>query len=434
MGLIKAIFGAAGGTMADQWKEYFYCDSLDGDTLAVKGKKRTGWRSSNTKGSDNIISNGSGIVVADGECMIIVDNGKVVEVCAESGEYTYDKSSEPSLFTGGLGKGILDAFRTMGRRFTYGGDEARDQRVYYFNTKEIIDNKFGTANPVPFRVVDAKLNLDLDAQVRCSGVYSYRIANPLTFYMNLCGNMAESFTRDMIDSQLKSEFISALQPAFGKLSDLSLRPYQIVNHTGELEEAMNRVLSEKWMNARGIRIDSVAISSLTVPDEINTMIQNAQKAYMMSSSVMARGTLVEAQAEAMKSAAKNSGGAMNGFVGMSMAGRAGGVDANALFSSEASSAGNAKPSLSSWTCSCGAVNTGLFCPECGRKKPTENKPGWICSCGTENWGKFCTECGKKRPESVKYRCSNCGYVPTDPAKPPRFCPQCGDRFDEEDRQ
>ena len=141
MGLIKAITGAVGGVLADQWKEFFYCDALDSDTLMVKGQKRVSGRSSNTKGSENVISNGSGIAVADGQCMIIVDQGKIVEFCAEPGQFTYDTSTEPSIFTGDLDDAIMDTFQDIGRRFTYGGDTGKDQRVYYFNTKEISDRK-----------------------------------------------------------------------------------------------------------------------------------------------------------------------------------------------------------------------------------------------------------------------------------------------------
>ena len=431
MGLIKAFFGAAGGTLADQWKEYFYCDSLDSNTLAVKGQKHSSSRSSNKKGSDNVISNGSGIVVADGQCMMIVDNGKIVEFCAEPGRFTFDSSSEPSIFTGSLGSGLVNVFKTMGKRFTYGGDEATDQRVYYFNTKEIIDNKFGTANPVPFRVVDSKLNLDLDASVRCSGVYSYKMTDPMTFYKNICGNMTESYTRDNLDSQLKSEFISALQPAFGALSAMELRPYQIVNHTKDLEDALNRALSEKWGKDRGLTVASVAISSLTVPPEISDMIASAQRAYMMSNPSIAAGTMVGAQADALKAAASNTNGAFNGFVGMQMAQNMGGVNVNSLF--DKAQAQQKEEKKNTWTCSCGTVNEGTFCTECGKKRPQETSSSWICSCGTENYGKFRTECGKKKPEKVKYRCSNCGYVPTDPTAPPRFCPQCGDKFGDEDK-
>ena len=199
MGLIKAGLGALGGSLADQWKEFFSCDALDNDVLVVKGQKQVSGRSSNTKGNDNVISNGSGIAVADGQCMIIVEQGKVVEVCAEPGEFTYDSSSEPSIFAGPLGKGIIDTFKTIGKRFTYGGDTGKDQRVYYFNTKEIIDNKFGTPNPIPFRVVDSKIGLDVDVSVRCSGVYSYKITDPILFYTNVCGNIENEYGREEID-------------------------------------------------------------------------------------------------------------------------------------------------------------------------------------------------------------------------------------------
>ena len=210
MGLIKAIAGAAGGVLADQWKEFFYCEAMDKNVMVTKGVKRITDRSSNTKGNDNIISNGSGIAVADGQCMIIVEQGKIVEVCAEPGQFTYDSSTEPSIFAGSLGNSILETFKTIGKRFAYGGDTGKDQRVYYFNTKELIDNKFGTPNPIPFRVVDSKIGLDIDVSIRCSGVYSYKIADPLLFYTNVCGNVEREYTRDELDNTLKTEFISAL--------------------------------------------------------------------------------------------------------------------------------------------------------------------------------------------------------------------------------
>lgn len=295
MGLIKAGIGALGSTLADQWKEFFYCEALDHDVLVVKGQKRVGNRSSNTKGSDNIISNGSGIAVADGQCMIIVEQGKVVEVCAEPGEFTYDSSSEPSIFAGNLGSSILESFKTLGRRFTYGGDTAKDQRVYYFNTKELIDNKFGTPNPIPFRVVDSKIGLDVDVSVRCSGVYSYKIADPILFYTNVCGNVEKEYTRDTLDSQLKTEFISALQPAFGRLSEMELRPNQIVTHNTELEQAMNEALSAKWGELRGLQVVSVALGSVTLPEEDAEMIKQAQRTAIMRDPTMAAATLVGAQ-------------------------------------------------------------------------------------------------------------------------------------------
>ena len=466
MGLIKAGIGALGGTLADQWKEFFYCEALDKNVLVTKGQKRISGRSSNTKGNDNIISNGSGIAVADGQCMIIVEQGKVVEVCAEPGEFTYDSSTEPSIFAGKLGESIINTFKTIGKRFTYGGDTGKDQRVYYFNTKEIIDNKFGTPNPVPFRVVDSKIGLDIDVSIRCSGVYSYKIADPILFYTNVCGNVSAEYTRSEIDSQLKTEFISALQPALGKLSELELRPNQIVTHNTDLENAMNDALSSKWGELRGLKVVSVALGSVTLPDEDAEMIKQAQRTAIMRDPTMAAATLVGAQADAMKTAAGNSAGAMTGFMGMGMAMNAGGgMNAQNLLAmgqqnqqqqqaAPAASAsgwkcacgatvngkfcpecGAKKPEpkpANSWKCKCGATATGKFCPECGSPKPADTE-GWTCSCGAVNKGKFCAECGAKKPaDAPLYRCDKCGWEPEDPKNPPKFCPECGDRFNEND--
>ena len=408
MGLIKAGLGALGGTLADQWKEFFYCDAIDKDTLVVKGVKRVSSRSSNTKGSDNIISNGSGIAVADGQCMIIVEQGKIVEVCAEPGQFTYDTSTEPSIFAGSLGQSILDTFKLIGKRFTFGGDTGKDQRVYYFNTKEIVDNKFGTANPIPFRVVDSNIGLDLDTSVRCNGVYSYKLTNPLLFYTNVCGNVEQDYSREEIDSQLKTEFISALQPAFAKLSDMGMRPNQIPAHAEELSQLMNETLTRKWGEIRGISVVSIAMNPITLPEEDAKAIKELQRSAVMRDPTMAAANLVGAQADAMRTAAGNSAGAMTGFMGMGMAMNAGGVNAQNLYAmgqqqAAPAAAAPAAPSAEAWTCACGSVNTGKFCPECGAKKPV-------------------------------YRCNKCGWKPADPSKPPKFCPECGDPFDEGDKE
>ena len=435
MGLIKAGMGAIGGTLADQWKEFFYCDAIDKNVLVVKGQKRVTSRTTNTKGNDNIISNGSGIAVADGQCMIIVEQGKIVEVCAEPGQFTYDTSTEPSLFSGSLGKSIIETFKTMGKRFAYGGDTGKDQRVYYFNTKEIIDNKFGTANPLPFRVVDSKIGLDIDVSIRCNGVYSYKIANPILFYTNVCGNVEQEYTRSEIDSQLKTEFISALQPAFAKLSALEMRPNQVPAHAEELSSFMNEALNKKWGELRGLQVVSIAMNPITLPEEDAEMIKQAQRTAIMRDPGMAAATLVGAQAEAMKSAASNEAGAMTGFLGMGMAMNAGGgMNAQNLYAmaqqQQAPAAPAPAPAAGGWTCSCGAVNTGKFCAECGAKKPDD---GWTCSCGAVNKGKFCVECGAKKPASEPlYRCDKCGWEPEDPKHPPKFCPECGDPFDDSD--
>lgn len=465
MGLIKAGVGAVGGVMADQWKEFFYCEALDKDVLVKKGSKRIGNRSSNTKASDNIISNGSGIAVADGQCMLIVDQGKVVEVCAEPGEFTYDSSTEPSIFAGKLGKSILDTFKTIGKRFAYGGDTGKDQRVYYINTKEIMDNKFGTPNPIAFRVVDSKIDLDVDVSLRCSGIYSYTIADPLLFYTNVCANVTDEFTRAEIDTQLKTEFVSSLAPSLAKLSALEIRPSAIPGYMPEMEAAVNEVLSHKWGELRGIKVVSVAMNVPVLTDEDAQMLKEAQHEARLRNPGLAAAHMVGAQAEAMKTAAGNQGGAMMGFMGMNMAANAGGMNAQNLFAMDQQAkaqqpqqpqgdswkcacgatvsgkfcpeCGSKKPEApvnGGWKCACGAVATGKFCPECGSPKPADTE-GWSCPCGTVNKGKFCQNCGAKKPEDAPlYKCDKCGWQPEDPKNPPKFCPECGDIFDDDDKQ
>ncbi len=416
MGLIRSAIAAVGGTLRDQWREYFYCDSLTPDTLVVRGQKKGSGRN---RGDDNVISNGSGVVVAEGQCMMIVDSGRVVEVSAEPGEYTFDASSEPSVFTGDLGDAIMNTFRAIGRRISYGGDAARDQRVYYFNTKEIIENRFGTQNPIPFRVLDRNIGLDIDVSVRCSGIYSYRIADPLLFYSNVCGNVAAAYRRSDIDAQLKTEFITALQPAFAKISETGVRPSALPAHAAELADAMNEALTKKWLETRGIAVVSVALNPITLPEEDAEMIKQAQRTAIMRDPTMAAATLATAQADAMRAAAANKGGAAVGFMGMNMASAQGGLDAASLYAMGGKANKGASPEVSadSWKCSCGAVNTGKFCSECGAKRPELET--WTCSCGAVNTGKFCSECGAKRPESETWTCS-CGAVNTG-----KFCSECG---------
>ena len=435
MGLIKAAIGSVSGVLADQWKEYFYCDSMAADVLVTKGSKRTGSRSSNTKGSDNIITNGSVIAVNEGQCMMIVDQGKIVEFASEAGEYTWDASTQPSIFCGALWEGLKDSWNTLKRRFTFGGDTGKDQRVYFFNLKEIIGNKYGTPSPVPFRVVDTSIGLDMDVSIRCNGEYSYKISNPMLFYTNVCGNVQENYTRQSLDSQLKSEFLTALQPAFAKISAQGIRYSALPGHAIELAEAMNEVLSNKWRDLRGIDVVSVGVNSVNASPEDEATIKELQKSAVFRNTGMAAAHMVQAQAEAMKTAAGNSNGAMMGFMGMNMAQAAGGLNANSLFQmnqqqAPAAPAAAAAPAANGWKCSCGAENTGKFCAECGAAKPAE---GWTCACGNVNKGKFCSECGARKPAAAPlYRCDKCGWEPEDPKNPPKFCPECGDRFNEED--
>ncbi len=441
MGLISAITAAAGSALADSWREYFYCDSLAADVMIVKGEKRTGKKSSNTKGSDNLISNGSIIAVNEGQCMLIVEQGKVVDVCAEPGEFVWDASTEPSIFYGSLGPNILNTFKQIGRRFTFGGDTAKDQRVYFVNTKELVGNKYGTANPVPFRVVDKNIGLDVDIAIRCHGEYSYKIVDPILFYTNVAGNVTAEYRRDQIDSQLKAELMTALQPAFAKISEMGIRYSALPGHTVEIADALNEVLSEKWGELRGLKVVSFGVNSVTASEEDEKMIKELQKNAVFTNPAMAAATLTAAQASAMQAAASNeSTGPMMAFAGMNMANMAGGMNANNLFGmaqqqqQAAPQAAPAAPAAAGWTCACGVTgNTGKFCSECGAPQPSAD--GWTCTCGTVNKGKFCQNCGAKKPAGAPvYKCDKCGWEPEDKTNPPKFCPECGDPFDDNDVQ
>ena len=464
MGLLKAAIGAVGGVLADQWLEFFYCDSLPANVMAVKGQKRVSGRSSNTKGEENIISNGSGIAVADGQCMIIVEQGLIVDFCSEPGQYTFQSGGEPSLFAGGgLGQNALASLKSVFERFKYGGSPGKDCRVYYFNMKELIGNKYGTPSPVPFRVVDQNIGLDIDISIRCHGEYSYKLTNPMLFFKNVCGNVADSYKRETIDSQLKTELMTALQPAFAKISAMGIRYSMLPGHTMELADALNEVLSAKWRDLRGIEIVSFGVSSVKASDEDEAMIKELQRNATFRNPTMAAAHLVGAQASAMQAAASNeSAGPAMAFMGMNMANQAGGMNTQNLYAmgaqqqtqqpqpapyapmqpgapaappppQNAPAQQQTQPGGAGWSCECGQTgNTGKFCSDCGKPQP-QQPDGWTCGCGVVNKGKFCAECGKPKPANIpQYKCDKCGWEPEDKAHPPKFCPECGDPFDDGD--
>ena len=399
MGLIQAALVAGGSVLSDQWREYFYCPSLPNEVLLAKGEKKPG-KGSNKKGSDNIISNGSIIAVNEGQCAILVDQGQITEVCAEAGEFVYDTSAEPSIFYGDLGENIVASFKEFAKRVGFGGSAPKDQRVYYFNTKEIIGNKYGTVNPVPFRVVDTNIGLDLDASIKCHGEYSYKIVDPILFYKNICGNVEGEYRKDKIDSQLKSELLTALQPAFAKISAMGIRYSLLPGHTTEIADALNEVLSEKWTKVYGIKISSFGVSSVVASEEDEKTIKELQRAGALRNPNMAAATIASAQAQAMQDAAKNTAtGPMMAFAGMNMAQQAGGMNTSQLFNMGAQAAPAPAPApaaapANSWVCSCGTTSTGNFCTNCGQPRPAAN---WTCSCGTVNTGNFCSNCGTPRP-------------------------------------
>ena len=438
MGLIRAGLNAAGGVLADQWKEFFTCDAMSEGVLALKGKKSGGRRSVNNKGSDNIITTGSVILVADGQCMMIVDQGKIVEFAAEPGEYTYDASTSPSVFSGSFGDSLGKSINEFGKRFTFGGEPAKDQRIYYFNTKEITGNKYGTPSPIPFRVVDNNVGLDMDVRLRCFGVFSYRICDPVLFYKHVCGNISEPYTRSRLDEQLRSELLGALGMAFGRISEMGIRYSALQMHTMELADTLNDILSKKWREKRGLEIVDIGISSVTPLDEDVAQVQQYQSATAFRTPQMAAQQLARSQDQSMRDAANNAGGAALGFMGMNMAQQTGGNAAAQFYQmaqqQQAAAPAPAAPAAPAggWKCpSCGATATGKFCPECGAKKPADE--GWTCACGSVNKGKFCPECGAKKPAGVpQYRCDKCGWEPPKGTKPPKFCPECGDPFDDGD--
>mgnify|MGYP004570936543 CR=1 FL=1 len=432
MGLIKAIAGATGGILADQWKEYFYCDALNIDTMVAKGHKRISSRSSNTRGNLNIISNGSIISVADGQCMLIVEQGRIVDICAEPGEYIYDSSTEASIFAGKLDKdSIFHVLKNIGNRFGFGGEAPKDQRVYYINTKEFTGNPYGTPAPIPFRVVDKNAGLDLDITIRCFGEYSYKITNPVLFYTNVCGNVEDRYLCSQINEQLKSELLTSLQPAFAEISEMGIRYSVLPRHTLELADSLNKVLSERWKNIRGIEIASIGISSIKAGEKDEEIIKELQRNAAFRDPTMAAAQLVGAQAVALQEAARNqSAGSAMAFMGMNLAGQVGGISAQELFKMgrkdnevQLNTSG-----VDSWKCSCGKNATGLFCSNCGSKRPENQDEIWMCSCGRTNSGIFCPSCGAKKPEKMEYVCSNCGWESGEIDEILRFCPHCGKSF------
>lgn len=448
MGLLQAGIGALSGVLADQWREYFYCDSMPENVLMTKGVKRTGSRNANTRGEDNIITNGSIIAVNEGQCMMIVEQGAIVEFSAQAGEFVWDNSTEPSIFYGNLSDNLKSTWEILKKRFTFGANPAKDQRIYYFNTKEIIGNKYGTANPVPFRVVYNNIGagLELEVSVKCFGEYSYKITNPMLFYKNVCSNVTDSYTRDRIDSQMRSEMMTALQPAFARISDMGIKYSSLPGHTTELAQCLNEELSAKWRDLRGIEMVSLGISSIKASDEDEQRIKELQQSAALRDPTMAAAYLASSQGAAMQNAAKNEGaGAFAAFAGINMAQGMGGNVGNLFQMGQQQQqyqqpaqqpvqqpAQQPAPAANGWKCECGAVNTGKFCMECG--KPQPKAEGWTCTnCGAVNKGKFCMECGAKKPDSAPlYKCDKCGWEPNDPKNPPKFCPQCGDPFNDND--
>ncbi|QRG86587.1 SPFH domain-containing protein [Bulleidia sp. zg-1006] len=352
MGFISVGVEAVRSTLKDVWKDYIYCDALDNNTLVTKGLNRN---SSN----GNILSDQSKVIVSDGQCLLVVENGKVIDLVGEPGEYIYDKNAEPSIFLGSFKDAVKSVFSEIGSRFSYGGQAGQDQRVYFINIKEITGLKYGTPNPIPFRVVEEKAGIDMDISLKAFGTYSIRIVNPVLFYTNVSGNVENDYNLDTLNEQLRAELLTALQPALAKLSDQGIRYSQIPGHTEELAQSLNEQLSSKWTDLRGIQIVSFGVNSIVADENDEATLKSLQKATAFRDPNLAAANIAAAQAQAMQDAAKNPNGAMMGYVGLNAAQQAGGIDVNELYKQGGQ-----------WLCpSCQTTNEGKFCSNCGTKKP-----------------------------------------------------------------
>ena len=375
MGLIQAFKGSVSGELANQWKELFVSDSMSADTLVKRAEHKVSGRSSNTKGDADVITKGSAIIVNEGQCALLVDSGKIIDVAAEAGAYEWEENGSASIFAGDFG----DIFKEFGRRFTFGGEKPVQQRVYFVNTKDIVGLKFGTPSPIPFRILDNNVGLDMDTTLKCNGNYSMRVSDPTQLYVSLAGNVKDEYTIEDIQDQLRATFIAALQPALGKLTNLGVRPSAIPSYTKEMSEAMGEELNSDWTNKYGLAITSVQILTTVIPDEDAATLKELQKTGAFRNQSMAGAALIGAQAEAMKNAASNPNGAMMGFMGMNMAMQAGGANAQDLLNAGAATTGANQM--------VGAANGGAA---------VGNR--WFCpNCGNENFGNFCVNCGTKRP-------------------------------------
>lgn len=376
MGLIKAFAGTVSGSLANQWKEFYTCDSLSSEVLVKRASHMTSRRSSNTKSDTDDITKGSAIIVNDGQCAILVSQGKIIDVAAEPGAYTWEDGTSPSFFSGRFS----DVVRQGWNRFTFGGQNPVQQRIYYVNTKELVGCKFGTPAPVPFRILDSNIGLDLDTSVRCNGSYTMHVTDPVVLYTAIAGNIADEFLVSDINDQLRAEFVQALQPAFAQLTGIGMRPSALPGQTKAISDAMKHELDPSWQKHYGLSLTSVQIISATIPEEDQKMLQDIQKQAVYRNGGMAGAALVQAQAEAMKTAAGNENGALMGFAGFNMAQQAGGINANQFFQNnvQGQNSGNGQqtagtasaPKPGEWFCpKCDTKSDGNFCPKCGTPKP-----------------------------------------------------------------
>lgn len=411
MGLIKAAKDAIGSTLHDQWKEAIRCEDMSNDILMVKKTTDTG-----------VITNKSTIIVAPGQCAVIYDNGRIIDATAEDGFYTFDDSSSPSFFAGQFG----DVFKEMWQRFTFNGATAKEQCVFFFNLKEIIDNKFGTPAPIPFQdwshpIPNQMTNTltPLRVEIKCFGTYTFSIMNPALFMTRIAGT-ADIYRKSQLVEQLRSEVMAVFQNITNELgtSKYKVPVLEMPSQTDEIREMMDEKVFDEKMRERGIKIESFAVESVTLDAESEKKIDDYE---LSSNAYMQQGKMVDAYAEAVKSAASNSNGAMNGFMGIGMMNMSSG---NVMGSAVQGAWQNTEKSSIDLS---KQENVEEKKEEAKVEEPVKSEEpkteAWICECGTQNQGKFCHNCGKPKAK----KCKKCGVALPKDAK---FCSNCGEKVEE----
>jgi membrane protease subunit (stomatin/prohibitin family) len=373
MGLIKALTNSAGSVVGDQFKEFVTCPTVDNDVLMVRGVVSHGEGNSNP--TEGVITNGSKIAVPQGWAMMLVDNGAITEFTSEPGEFIYDSGSEPTIFHGGLGKGILDSIKTLGSRITYGGQAARDQRVYYVNLLNVTGNKFGSAQPK--KITDEKYGM---IEVTLFGEYAYKVDDPVALVGNILGANAKDQVRfdEVVGSQFKNEFVEQISKAIAEVMRLKKVSFGDMQMYGsDISDKMNEILSPTWKAKYGIIVTDVAMGDINVTDESMARINKIDDATIFSDAKLQSGLMATASAEALTTAAGNANGAMMGFAGMNLATNAGAGLMGAANQNVQAQAAQA-PQAGVVAATGGAVPN--FCPNCGT---------------ATNGANFCGNCGTK---------------------------------------
>ena len=426
MGIIKAVATAVGGALADQWLEVMEPGNMGDQTVFTSGVKIR--KGSNTKGTDNVVSDGSVIHVYPNQFMMIVDGGKVIDYTAEEGYYTVKNSSMPSLFNGQFKDTLKESFD----RIRYGGESPRLQNVFYVNLQEIKGIKFGTRNPVNY--FDSFYNAELF--LRAHGTYSIKITDPLLFYAQVVPKNVNRVEISSINEQYMNEFLEALQASINQMSAEGERISFVASKGTVLSRHMSEVLDDDWKKNRGFEVMSVGIASISYNEESQKLINMRNQGAMLSDPGVREGYVQGAIARGLEAAGSNSNGSMAGFMGMGVGMNAAGgfmgtasaanmqqmqMNANNQGSKSFQGANGSNlagdRSAGAWVCRCGATNTGKFCSECGNPKPVADT--WVCRCGATNTGKFCSECGSPKPDDGSWVC-RCGATNTG-----RFCSECG---------